>query len=230
MRLFTTCRACGTQMQALDRLTPPVHPTCVHTPTFLEATLDRFLDAVQAGDEAEADRLEQLVADAEPRTDLAAAALRYAVDFGWPVFPLVPGEKRPLTRHGHKDATTDPDQIRRWWLDTPAANIGLPTGGAFDVVDVDVPTGTMPWLDLTDTGSLPDGHGWVSTASGGTHVYIEPTGGGNLAGSIAPGIDYRGRGGFVVAPPSRRADGRTWSWTLPPSPAITGAAASEVAA
>lgn len=230
MRLYTTCRDCGQQMQVTDRLAPAVHPTCDQTPSFLEATLDRFLSAARAGDEAEADRLEQLVADAEPRVHLAAAALHYATAYGWPVFPLVPGEKRPLTKHGFKDATTDPDQIRRWWRDTPSANIGLPTGHTFDVIDVDVPAGTMPWLDLVDTGSLPDGHGWVSTASGGTHVYIQPTGGGNLAGSIAPGIDYRGKGGFVVAPPSRRADGRAWSWTLPPSPAIASESVSEVAA
>lgn len=230
MRLYTTCRACGTTLQVLDRLATPVHPTCNPAPTFLEDALDRFLAAAQAGDDGEADRLAQLVADAEPRADLPAAAMRYATVFGWPVFPLVPGEKRPLTRHGFKDATTNPDQVRRWWTDTPAANIGLPTGLAFDVIDVDVPAGTLPWLDLVDTGGVPDVHGWVSTASGGTHAYIEPTGGGNLAGSIAPGIDYRGQGGFVVAPPSRRADGRTWSWTLAPSPVIRAAAAMEVAA
>ena len=221
MRLFTTCRDCRGQMQVIDRWAPPVHPTCDQTPTFIEATLGRFLAAAQAGDEAEADRLEQLVADATPRADLGAAALRYAVEFGWPVFPLVPGGKRPATMHGFKDATCDPDRVRRWWRDTPEANIGLPTGGAFDVIDVDVPAGTMSWLELEQSPALPDVHGWVTTASGGTHAYIEPTGGGNLAGSIASGIDYRGRGGFVVAPPSRRPDGRVWSWLTVPSPAIT---------
>lgn len=230
MKQYTTCRACHDLMLVVDRLAPPVHPACEVGPTFVEATLGRFLAAAQAGDDVEADRLEQLVVDAEPRVDLGAAALRYATEFGWPVFPLIPGEKRPLTRHGFKDATTGADQVRRWWADTPAANIGLPTGLAFDVIDVDVPAGTLPWLDLQEAGVCPDVHGWASTSSGGIHAYIEPTGGGNLAGSIAAGIDYRGRGGFVVAPPSVRSDGRRWSWTTPPSPAIVARGVQEVAA
>lgn len=230
MTHYTTCRTCQQMMQVTDRLAPPVHPGCEPRYSFLEKTLHRFLDAAKDGDEPEADRLEQLVADAEPRRDLAASALWYATQYEWPVFPLVPGEKRPLTSHGFKDATCDPDQIRRWWADTPTANIGLPTGHAFDVIDVDVPAGTFHWLDLQASDICPDVHGWVSTASGGIHAYIEPTGGGNLAGSIAAGIDYRGRGGFVVAPPSRRADGRAWSWTTPPSPALVGATTGQVAA
>lgn len=221
MRLYTTCRDCGTTLLMLDRFNPPTHPGCDTTPTFIEDTLERFLTAVRQGDQREADRLEQLVADATPRPTLADTAMRYASQFGWPVFPLAPGEKRPITRHGHKDATTDPDQVRRWWLDTPNANIGLPTGILFDVVDIDVPNGSMAWADLQRSGACPDIHGLVNTSSGGTHAYILPTGGGNLAGSIAPGIDYRGKGGFVVCPPSRRADGRRWSWTMPPSPVIT---------
>lgn len=224
MKHYTTCRDCHGLMLVTDRAAPPVHPGCDWTPQFIETALDRFLHAAQAGDEAEADRLAQLVADAEPRPDLAAAALWYATEYQWPVFPLVPGQKRPLTRHGFKDATTDPDQVRRWWRDTPDANIGLPTGHAFDVIDVDVPTGTFAWIDLQDTPACPDVHAWVATSSGGIHAYITPTGGGNLAGSIAPGIDYRGIGGFVVGPPSVRADGRRWSWTTPPSPAIINAA------
>src|SRR5699024_12735745 len=47
-----------------------------------------------------------------------------------PVFPCVPGGKRPLTRHGFHDATNDPDQAEAWWRKYPNANIGVPTGGA----------------------------------------------------------------------------------------------------
>lgn len=224
MKHYTTCRTCRQLMQVTDKFAPHVHPGCDWTPQFVETALDRFLDAAKRGDDAEADRLEQIVADAEPRPVLAAAALWYVTEYGWPVFPLAPGEKRPLTRHGFKDATTDPEQVRRWWRDTPDANIGLPTGGMFDVIDVDVPDGTFAWLDLQDTEACPDVHALVSTSSGGIHAYITPTGGGNLAGSIAAGIDYRGRGGFVVAPPSVRADGRRWSWTTPPSPSIISTA------
>ena len=54
-------------------------------------------------------------------------ALKYAAH-GWPVFPVVPGEKIPVTQHGFKDATTDPARIRAWWSANPGRNIGIATG------------------------------------------------------------------------------------------------------
>src|SRR5690606_8197139 len=62
------------------------------------------------------------------------AALAYARQ-GWAVFPLKPGQKKPpLTTHGYKDATTDPEAIRAWWGKWPAANIGLACGASGVVV------------------------------------------------------------------------------------------------
>jgi hypothetical protein len=63
------------------------------------------------------------------------AALDYA-GLGYPVFPCVAGRKEPLTEHGHQDATTDAEQIERWWLERPAANVGIATGGLL-ILDVD---------------------------------------------------------------------------------------------
>jgi hypothetical protein len=153
---------------------------------------------------------------APPR--LAEAAQLYA-SWGWEVFPLYPGEKTPLTRHGFKDATADPEQVRVWWTSWPSANIGLPTGKRFEVIDIDVPTGMNTWPSLRDSDAMPDMHGLVCTASGGLHAYVLPMAGGNLAG-LLPGIDYRGAGGYVVAPPSIRADRRRWQWTAKPSPIL----------
>jgi hypothetical protein len=162
-------------------------------------------------------RLQEAIDAAPPR--LLDAALYYA-SLGWPVFPLRPRDKRPATRNGFKDATTDADRIRAWWQRHPDANIGLPTGHAFDVIDVDLPDGVPAFLSLLDTDT--DVHGRVSTSSGGVHLYVTPTGGGNLAG-IVPGIDYRGAGGYVVAPPSTLGPrGRAWTWTHHPSPVLTG--------
>src|SRR6516165_4849410 len=68
---------------------------------------------------------------------LLDAALNYA-KLGWKVFPLVPGQKRPLTMHGSKDATSNPDQIRAWWTQNPDANIGVATGSVSGIVVLDV--------------------------------------------------------------------------------------------
>jgi putative DNA primase/helicase len=66
-----------------------------------------------------------------------AAALGYARR-GWPVFPCRPWpDKRPLSAHGFKDATTDEEVLRRWWSRWPNALIGTPTGLSFVAFDVD---------------------------------------------------------------------------------------------
>jgi hypothetical protein len=63
------------------------------------------------------------------------AALRYAA-LGYPVFPCVPSGKAPLTEHGFHDATTEVEQIERWWGQHPTANVAIATAGLL-VVDLD---------------------------------------------------------------------------------------------
>ena len=130
---------------------------------------------------------------------------------GVPVFPCVPGGKTPITRHGHLDATTDQRQVRAWWRRSPWANIGIPTGAASGlvVVDVDVhgpANGMRSFIRAGDAGLVK---GWgllVSTPTGGQHAYfpaipdIEQRSW--QAGSA--GIDFRGDGGYIIAPPSIR--------------------------
>ena len=60
-------------------------------------------------------------------TTKAEAALIYA-SWGWHVLPVVPNGKVPATLHGVKDATTDPEQIARWWAQNPDFNIGIAAG------------------------------------------------------------------------------------------------------
>ncbi len=143
-----------------------------------------------------------------------------AVDYarrGWPVFPLEPGGKRPLGRlapHGLKDATTDLEQIERWWTAEPDANIGLPTGINFDVLDVDGPE-ALDALERSGPIGAPDVEGPTVATPRGWHGYVARTGRGNTVnlGGLA-GVDWRGEGGYVVAPPSRKADGGTWDWII----------------
>ena len=144
---------------------------------------------------------------------LGAAALWYA-EHGLPVFPLQSGGKVPLPRtHGVNDATTDTDVIDRWWQLHPDSNIGLATGHRVDVIDFAGPQAHAAWgqrygEDWTD--AEVDVLGTVSTPrAGGLHIYIPVTGdpnAANIGGLI--GVDFRGIGGYVVAPPSVTLVGR----------------------
>lgn len=118
---------------------------------------------------------------------------------------LKPGEKDPLTHHGFYDATTDADQINRWFDQWPEANIALRTGDVFDVLDVDGPnllhaTNGVPWCHSIEA-STP--HGW--------HFYYRPTGLGRKI-RFTDDCDWLGAAGYVVAPPSRLADGGRYDW------------------
>jgi hypothetical protein len=129
--------------------------------------------------------------------------------------------KHPRLRHGLTEASTDPRLLEMWWSRWPAANVGLRTGIAMDVADIDSAEG---WHGLTHLlgGSLPAGPR-VRTGGGGWHLWFRPTGFGNRV-HLLPGLDWRGAGGYVVAPPSRHARGGDYRWVrrpgddLPPGP------------
>lgn len=165
------------------------------------------------------------------------AALAYA-ELGWAVLPvagLSAGEcgcgkpcgspaKHPVTRHGVYDASSDPVLIREWWRRTPGANVGIATGGASGlvVVDLDLLRGGRESLRVVlaaGTELPPTLRSY--TGGGGLHLfYRQPEGvqvpntAGRLPGVAAPlpGIDLRGQGGYVVAPPSVHASGRRYRW------------------
>ncbi|MFH1865129.1 MAG: bifunctional DNA primase/polymerase, partial [Candidatus Eisenbacteria bacterium] len=137
-------------------------------------------------------------------------ALRYA-ELGYPVFPCAPGGKAPLTPHGFQDATTERARIDAWWTRHPDANVAMPTAGllVIDVDGVDNPWPEEPAkvLDLSS--------GAVSlTPRGGRHyIFRQPSGKewGNTAGRIAPKVDTRANGGYILLPPSV-VDGKQYRW------------------
>lgn len=132
-------------------------------------------------------------------------ALAYAAH-GIPVFPCQPLAKTPITANGFHDASTDPDQIERWWSRTPAANIAMPTGApGFDVLDVDVRADGSGWAAFHQARRAGLTDGWlrvISTPSGGLHLHYPGTDqrNGSLGGLH---LDFRGDGGYVLLPPSR---------------------------
>lgn len=145
-----------------------------------------------------------------PQPSIMGAAIWYAIN-GLPVFPLQPGTKIPLAgSRGVKDATTDLDQVRAMFARVPGCNLGLATGHRVDVIDFDGPDAHASWgrefggsweeAEVTVLAS-------VSTPRpGGLHIYTPVTGGRNRA-RLCPGVDHRGLGGYVVAPPSRTPQG-----------------------
>jgi hypothetical protein len=151
---------------------------------------------------------------------LSEVALSYARR-EWPVFPVEPRGKRPFGRlvpHGLKDATADVDRVSAWWTEEPAANVGLVTGIAFDVLDVDKADGWSSLARLVDAnGCLPSGP-VVLTPGNGAHYYYSPTGTGNRA-SFVPHLDWRGAGGYVVGAGSVHPNGGLYEWAMSPDEA-----------
>lgn len=175
-------------------------------------------------------------------SDLLNAALDYA-ERGLPVFPIwtaLPSlagggficacgkphkdqnaAKHPMSRlapNGFKDATTDAARIKHFWTCAPNANIGIATGRKYVVLDID------PRHDGDKTlAALEQQHGtmpptWRAlTGGGGIHVHFTADAEiRNSVGKIGPGIDTRGDGGYVVAPPSLHISGNRYTWDRPP--------------
>jgi hypothetical protein len=147
------------------------------------------------------------------QTSLQREALAY-VERGWPVLPLVPHEKRPLTGNGLLDASVDPAVVTAWWTRWPSANIGLRTGVQFDVLDIDGDVGTAS-LEAK-VGPEYRHSGPISRTGRGEHWLFLPGKTANRAGLLDK-LDWRGTNGYIVAPPSVHPDGRKYYWHTPPS-------------
>ena len=150
---------------------------------------------------------------------MMAYALQYAA-LGWAVFPVKPREKVPATRHGVLDATTDPDQIRAWWTARPDCNIGLACGEVSGIValDIDPRSGGHEFFEaMTDeNGRLPEGVFESQTGGGGTHYLFAYAGQANI--DLAPGVEVKSTGKYIVIPPSIHPNGTPYEWELSSSP------------
>ncbi|MEI4262344.1 phage/plasmid primase, P4 family [Roseovarius sp. D0-M9] len=165
--------------------------------------------------------------------ECAAAALECAAR-GWHVFParIKDGSKRSYVAGkanggARWGATTDPETIRSYWQQFPEALLGIATGtdSRFFVIDADTPEGH----DKDGVGTL---RGWIeehgalphtieaTTPSGGWHIYFrwpDDLDIRNSESKLASGIDVRGDGGMVLAPPTiKPGTGKAYSWKNPP--------------
>jgi bifunctional DNA primase/polymerase-like protein/primase-like protein len=138
------------------------------------------------------------------RSHLLRAALEYAAQ-GWPVFPCKPQGKTPLVADWPNRATTDQSRITAMWNANPNANIGIVTGERSGLLALDVD-------DPASLDELEAKHGELpatrthATGSGGMHyLFRYPPGETirNSAGKLGKGLDVRGEGGYIIAPPSR---------------------------
>jgi hypothetical protein len=117
-----------------------------------------------------------------------------------------------LVSHGVRDATTNRARVLAWWTQQPQANIGLACGHRFDVLDVDGPIGAQAIRTLAAEHGLTSSGPLVRTGGGGWHYYLAPTGLGNVRPAGLAHVDWRGQGGYVIAPPSRHASGHPYRW------------------
>jgi hypothetical protein len=156
--------------------------------------------------------------DGELVNQFLESALDYA-ERGLAVFPCVPRDKQPLTKHGCKDATTDAEQIRDWWTKTPNANIGIACGktsGVY-VVDVDVKGDIDGRKSLKEFPPLPPTV-IAETGGGGLHAFYKTENPPVNKNAFRPGVDLRGEGYYVIAPPSIHPSGQQYRWSPGYSP------------
>lgn len=143
-------------------------------------------------------------------SSLAVAARSLALA-GVPVFPCASNGKQPITPHGFRDATTNVALVEAWWLRSPEANLGVPTGAVSGMVVVDVDVhgrvdGRIPF-DRAERAGLVDGWALLArTPTGGMHAFYSATPDVEQRSwqAAAAGVDFRGDGGYIIVSPSMR--------------------------
>ena len=163
------------------------------------------------------------------KLDCVRTAAVYAA-LGFPVVPMHTAEpaggcscpdpacpdpgKHPRLRGWQRLAATDPAVVGEWWRRWPRANLALVTGRRFDVLDLDGTQGVEALRAVLSIAPLEHPGPVARTGGGGWHLLYAPAGLGNRV-RLLPGMDWRGRGGLIVAPPSDHASGHRYRWVRP---------------
>jgi hypothetical protein len=157
------------------------------------------------------------VQTAQDHSSPLEAAVAYA-GLGYAVFPLTPGEKRPhgrLVPHGLKEASREEATITTWWRSCPGCGVGILAPEGVLVLDFDDPTA---WERLKEEYPTLGDAPRQRTPKGGYHVFLRLPQGVGLSATVRKlaGVDLRGMGrAYVVASPTRLADGRGYTWEVP---------------
>jgi putative DNA primase/helicase len=174
-------------------------------------------------------------APGEPLDTLARTRLEAALGYaerGWPVFPLhwPTGEacscgkpscssrgKHPRTKNGLKDATVNRETVSAWWGRWPLANVGIATGAVSGFVVIDVDAGGDDTLATLEAEHERLPATLEALTGNGRHILFARPGNvevrNNAGTRLGPGLDIRGDGGYIVAPPSAHASGRSYRWS-----------------
>ena len=147
-----------------------------------------------------------------------AAALGYA-ERGWRVVPIKAGEKRPAISDWVKFASTDVEVIERWWSANPGCGVGIVTGKASGmfVLDVDGEKGMSTLRRLEDNNELELPSTSMVRTGNGYHMYFAYPDfeiRNDSHKRLGPGLDIRGEGGQVVAPPTIHPSGQSYEWLI----------------
>ena len=123
--------------------------------------------------------------------------------------------KHPLTRNGLKDASCDFAQVERWWRQWPQANVAACTGKASGimVLDIDGPAGKTSLAELV-ARNTPLPTTWTVTTGRGLHYYFRWVDGSRNRANVAPGVDVRSCGGYVVGAGSVHDSGAVYESTV----------------
>ncbi len=122
--------------------------------------------------------------------------------------------KHPRTKHGLEDATLDPQAFARALNRWPDANLGVRTGIGFDVLDIDSEAADLALGEVARAaGARLESRGPMVRTGRGWQLYWQPTGHGNAVG-LVPDADWRGRGGYVICPPSVHHTGAPYQWEV----------------